>query len=312
MKISKLIMYGFGPYAESINIDFEKLNEEGLFLITGNTGAGKTSIFDGITYALYGDVNLENSEKRNGLICDFLTREEHKNVFVELHFEVGAKNFIIKRTPKYMTEITRGKNKGEMKEEPETLEFYENGILKERNKMEIDIYIRDEVIRLKKDQFKKIIMLAQGAFNEFIKAGSDEKADILNKIFGTEFYKEFEEKLKYEVNEKGKTIEKEKDNIITILKNASITDNETWNDLIKNKVIDFEKQIDILKEKGTEILNYIKTEETKLQELKEKKDKIISEIEISKNLNEGIDKFKKSLELIEYLKEQHTKYHPRS
>ena len=101
MRPIRLKMSGIGPYASEINLDFSKLNEEGLFLITGATGAGKTSIFDGITYALFGKANFDDNEKKNGIICDYIDDKEKSKAYAEYTFDLDGIEYRVRRTPAY-------------------------------------------------------------------------------------------------------------------------------------------------------------------------------------------------------------------
>lgn len=104
MRPKKLIMSAFGPYAEKVEVNFEKLGQRGLYLITGDTGAGKTTIFDAITFALYGEASGENRE--SSMFRSKYAKADTPTE-VQLHFYYGEKEYYVKRNPEYI----RPKNK---------------------------------------------------------------------------------------------------------------------------------------------------------------------------------------------------------
>ncbi|MGL5058227.1 MAG: AAA family ATPase, partial [Fusobacteriaceae bacterium] len=282
MRPSRLKMRGIGPYAKQVDIDFSSLNANGLFLITGATGAGKTSIFDGITYALYGKTNLNDDEKLNGILSDYIDADDYKNAFVEFSFELDGIDYKVKRTPKYPYINRNGKEAS--KAETCTVEFKDKII---DNKSEVERCI-EEIIKLSYPQFKKIMMLAQGSFNEFIKSNSNDKASILNQIFETDIYEKFEEKLKEKKDDLNKKLETERNKAIMSIKSLKI-DKEEWKNILKQEYIDYKnieiilnEEIELEKTKGLELKN-------KKNGLNDKRDKIKKEkIEIE-ILNKGID-----------------------
>ncbi|MCX5773907.1 MAG: SMC family ATPase, partial [Fusobacteria bacterium] len=234
MRPIRLIMKGVGPYATRIEIDFSLLSREGLFLISGPTGAGKTSIFDGITYALYGEANSGDGEKRSSLVCDHLREEEKKESFVEFEFMVGKKSYCIKRFPSYTFINTSGKSipRGEKAEL-----IYEGTQITKL--AEIEMAITQEIIQLNYKQFRKIMMLAQNSFNEFIQATSTEKSVILGQIFDTTLYKLFEERLKSESDEALLNVEAFKRELSSKLMQVESED-ANWHAQVNSAEMDFE------------------------------------------------------------------------
>ena len=124
MRPIKLTMSAFGPYAGKTEIDFEKLGTRGLYLITGDTGAGKTTIFDGITYALYGEPSGDNRD-----VNMFRSKyaEQETPTEVELTFEYAGKEYYIKRNPEYERPAKRGG--GMTSEKAAAMLRYPNGTL---------------------------------------------------------------------------------------------------------------------------------------------------------------------------------------
>ena len=178
MKPLKLAMSAFGSYADVQTIDFTKLGANGLYLITGETGAGKTTIFDGISFALFGKASGAGRDDYSMLRSDFVT--EKAKTFVELDFACGPKQYNIKRSIK-----KAGQNV--------VLTLPGGGSLSGDRNVKQKIA---EIIGLDRDQFAQIVMIAQNDFLRFLQSGTDERLKILRRIFGTETLKQFQENLK--------------------------------------------------------------------------------------------------------------------
>lgn len=196
MRPVKLSMKAFGPYKAEETVDFRKLESNNLFLITGNTGAGKTTIFDAITYALYGEASSGDRDDKN-LISDFADEEEITHVVFD--FSLSGKYYRVSRIPEQQRKKQRGDG---FTTQPAEASFYETDIEGNEIRLIASRKIRDvnekltELIGLDANQFKQIIMLPQGAFRELLTSKSDERQKILQKLFMTEKYQLFEEKLK--------------------------------------------------------------------------------------------------------------------
>jgi len=192
MRPVRLTMSAFGSYAKETTISFDHL-EQGLFLITGNTGSGKTLIFDAIMYALYDDTS-GMTRGRNKLRSDFATSDVE--TFVELEFILRGETYTIKRSPKYMRPKRRGSGMTERQAEVELI--YPDG--------RVETMIRvveeevNELLGLDKNQFRQVAMIAQGEFYELIGASSSDRSEIFRRIFDTGLYERmqilFAEKLK--------------------------------------------------------------------------------------------------------------------
>ncbi|WP_028855970.1 AAA family ATPase [Psychrilyobacter atlanticus] len=282
MRPIRLKMMGIGPYAGEVDLDFSKLNEEGLFLITGATGAGKTSIFDGITYALFGKANFDDNEKKNGIICDYIDDKEKSKAYVEYTFDLDGIEYRVRRTPAY--EYINRNDKLSKKLESVEIEFKDEI---KTNKTEVNKFIEEDIIKLDYKQFKKIIMLAQGSFSEFIKSNSNQKSEILKQIFNTDIYEKISYRLKDKSDNIRKNIYKSKGDIFAALRTLEIEDEE-WTDLLKKEVLEYEKLNRIISSNKLSL-------ETLIEEKKNKKSKLdivtlTKEIEESKVINEGIIK----------------------
>ncbi|MCR4716395.1 MAG: SMC family ATPase [Lachnospiraceae bacterium] len=195
MKPIKLIISAFGPYKDEMPaIEFEQFEDRGIFLISGDTGAGKTMIFDAICYALYGETSGSYRDTKN-LRCD--SAEADKESFVDFYFSHQGKNYHIKRNPSY----ARINKKGNITTEKEKVIFYyPDGSTKEGNK-EVDGSktnpgIVKELLHVDAKEFMQIAMIAQGEFWSLLNATTDQRTGILRTIFHTESYKNIEFKLK--------------------------------------------------------------------------------------------------------------------
>ncbi len=208
MKPLKITMSAFGPYAGLTVIDFEKyLN--GLYIITGDTGAGKTTIFDAITFALYGEASTERREN-SMLRSDFAGRDV--KTFVELEFIYRGEVYKIYRNPSY-------KREGLKTAETAKAELtYPDGNVRTGVK-EVNSAVRD-ILGIDCGQFTQIAMIAQGDFLKLLLAGTEERGRIFRKIFYTDFYRDFQDRLKLRCNETRKKYEELKSAIVNAMDGA--------------------------------------------------------------------------------------------
>ena len=282
MRPNRLKMLGIGPYATEVDIDFTRLNEEGLFLITGATGAGKTSIFDGITYALFGKTNFDDTEKKNGIICDYITEGEKTKAYVEYEFELDGIEYRVRRTPAY--EYVNRNGKLSKKSESAEIEY---GDKIKTKKSEVDKFIEKDVIKLEYSQFKKIIMLAQGSFSEFIKSNSNDKSKILRQIFDTDIYERVSEKLKVKTENIRGDISAKKRNIFARLGTLEIED-PLWKEMVAEENLDYERLSEIIEGEKEAITNLIRKEK---EEKKQHNIEAVTEkIATGRLINNNIDK----------------------
>ncbi len=193
MKPHVLTMSAFGPYAGETRIDFDRFGGKGLFLITGDTGAGKTSIFDGITYALYG--SMSGDRKPKDVRSHFAS--PGTRTFVRLEFTHDGKDYVIERSPEYERPKQRGEGFTKVPAQVE-MRCLQGGmpLVKEKE-------VGAEVIRVlgvSYDQWKQVAMLAQGEFRKLLTAKSEDRSDTMRMIFSTENVKRFQEELKQKAN----------------------------------------------------------------------------------------------------------------
>jgi len=184
MRPNKLVLSAFGPYASKVELDLSQLGENGVYLITGDTGAGKTTIFDAITFALFG--------KPSGDIRDVKTlRSEYANekieTYVELDFIYHDEEYHIYRRPEYT--YTHVQKNGEVKQRSKATDAYlilPNGdrIVKPT---EVTKQV-EQLLGMKRDQFRQIAMIAQGSFLEILNADTKERGKLFEKVFMTSKY----------------------------------------------------------------------------------------------------------------------------
>ncbi|MBQ7522575.1 MAG: SMC family ATPase [Clostridia bacterium] len=191
MRPIKLTMSAFGAYADKTEINFEKLGQSGIYLITGNTGAGKTTIFDAIVYALYGETS--NSDRKPNMFRSVYANGTTKT-YVELWFQCNGKEYRVRRNPEYDRPKDRGEGTTKEKSSCELEKFADKTIVSKSTK-EVNNAIQ-EIIGLDCNQFMQIAMIAQGEFKKLLTSSTDERKKIFSKIFKTGKYGELQKKLK--------------------------------------------------------------------------------------------------------------------
>lgn len=199
----KIIMENFGPFLHE-EVDFEEMSEAPLFLISGKTGAGKTTIFDAITFALYGDAS-GGVRSSNEIRSSFAEPTEETRV--QFIFEHQGRNYSIERWPKQTLAKKNGKGETTKNQKVQLSVFNDAG-------QEVEAYTKVDavneviyqILHLQKDQFRQIVMLPQGEFRTFLNANSTEKETVLRSLFGTSFYRNFTENLKLQKVELEKSV----------------------------------------------------------------------------------------------------------
>ena len=197
MRPINLVISAFGPYADKVDIDFNSFLDKGIYLISGNTGAGKSTIFEAIKFVLYGEDNGEIRSK-------YAMAETP--TFVDMTFMLRGKEYRVTRNPKYSRPKSRGEGFTTAKAEAELV--YHNGKI-------ITGYsnVTKEIVNLtglNSDQFSKIVMIAQGKFRELLETDTANRSKIFRDIFKTESYDKLQKKVK------AKYIETYKENSKTI------------------------------------------------------------------------------------------------
>jgi exonuclease SbcC len=200
MRPHKLTLGAFGPYAAEQVVDFDQLDGRNLFLITGPTGAGKTTVFDAICFALFGRAS---SMERDGAALRSHFAAGDAETFVELEFSLGHKRYWVRRSPWQLRPKKRGSGLTESEHDAEFKEMAAGSVAISKPAA-VDPKIV-ETLGLTYEQFRQIVMVPQGEFRKLITAGTREREDIFRKIFGTEQFLLIQNKL----FEKAKLLEQE-------------------------------------------------------------------------------------------------------
>lgn len=189
MRPTELIISAFGPYADEVTLDMASLGDRGLYLITGDTGAGKTTLFDAIAFALYGNASGDSRKPR--MLRSKYARPDART-YVEMEFSYNGKGYRVRRNPEYMRTKQRGE--GETREKPDAQLHMPDGRLVTGDKA-----VTAEVeglLGLNREQFSQIAMLAQGSFSRLLSGRTEDRGIIFREIFKTKPYQLFQEKLK--------------------------------------------------------------------------------------------------------------------
>lgn len=207
MKPIKLIMSAFGPYADEVTVDFTKFEERGLFLISGDTGAGKTTLFDAICFALYGKTSGSYRDTKN-LRSEYA--KESCETFVDFYFSHQGRDYHIRRSPSYERRKQRGSGTITVSEKASLYSGQEAPI---EGLKDVNNAIK-ELLHIDEKQFKQIVMIAQGEFRSLLNASTDERTKILRTIFQTSGYNSIEFKLKERMDAGGKRKERSEASIL--------------------------------------------------------------------------------------------------
>jgi DNA repair protein SbcC/Rad50 len=192
MKPVKLTMCAFGPYANKVVVPLSEFGDSGLYLITGDTGAGKTTIFDAITFALYGEASGTNRES-SMLRSDFAPLDV--KTFVELEFLYRDKLYKVERNPKYERAMRiKGRGEGTTTENANATLTMPDGKVKTGSTAVTEAI--KELIGIDRNQFSQIAMIAQGDFLKLLLATTEERGKIFRKVFNTSIYEKFQRQLK--------------------------------------------------------------------------------------------------------------------
>ena len=189
MRPTELIISAFGPYAGEVTLDMASLGDRGLYLITGDTGAGKTTLFDAIAFALYGNASGDSRKPR--MLRSKYARPDART-YVEMGFSYNGKEYRVRRNPEYMRAKQRGE--GETREKPDAELHLPDGRLVTGDKA-VTVEV-EGLLGLNREQFSQIAMLAQGSFSRLLSGRTEDRGIIFREIFKTKPYQLFQEKLK--------------------------------------------------------------------------------------------------------------------
>ncbi len=228
MKPIKLIISAIGPYAGELPpIEFDAFEEKGLFLISGDTGAGKTTIFDAICFALYGMTSGTYRDTKN--LRSEYARESTQS-YVDFYFSHQGREFHVWRQPSYERQKQRGSG---VILEKERAALYEEGQAPIEGLTQVNNAIK-ELLHIDEKQFKQIVMIAQGEFWDLLNAKTDQRTEILRTIFLTNGYKNIEYKLKDRMDTSCKIKEDAENSIIQHFKDVSANEEDEFFDELED------------------------------------------------------------------------------
>lgn len=284
MKPIKLKFQAFGPFVEEQGIDFSEIANDGLFLITGPTGAGKTSIFDAISFALYGKGSMEERERTN-IRSDFA--DENIETYVQFEFYLKDKRIEIYRTPSY-EKVGKDGKKNTKNPYARMIMFQDDKLIIEECGSDKVTKKVEELLNLNYQQFRQIVMLPQGEFRRFILANSNEREEIFKRIFDISLYEKFEEKIDAMYKEIKRKLEDNKKEVEIIAKGILI-DTEEFQEFVNNSDLSPKKIIQHINQEVEQIHKSLETINIQKNENQS----------ILKNLEEKLQKIKSNNELID-------------
>lgn len=291
MRPKKLTISAFGPYAGKTEIDFSMLGERGLFLITGDTGAGKTTIFDAITFALYGEAS---GNVRDAGMFRSKYAKENVPTFVELEFVYQGKCYRIMRNPEYLRPKGRGTGYTMQKADAQ-LTFFD-GRQPVTRMREVTRAV-EEVIGLDYRQFTRIAMIAQGDFQKLLLAGTQERGEIFRQIFHTGLYQEVQNRLRDAAKERWKEYDEIRRSISQYLAGAACGDDpEIGLEMEHLRKVKFEGKVG----RGLELLQeLLRQDEEALEQMDTRLFGLEEQIRQEDRLLGKIEHFRQTAELLE-------------
>lgn len=227
----KLTIQAFGPFAKTETVDFTQLGKNPLFLINGNTGSGKSSILDAISFAMYGETT---GKERDGaqMRCDYSPPTLPTEILFS--FQIADKAYRVERRPAQLMQKSRGDGLTLRGPEASLYQLKDDGtesLIESRKVTEVTKYIQD-LIGLNVEQFRQVMVLPQGQFRKLLLANSRDREDIFSKLFQTEIYKKIEDSISLQakvVQEKSARVE---DKITGILDTVSVKNEEEAEQLL--------------------------------------------------------------------------------
>lgn len=295
MKPTSLVLSGWGPYRGMEQADFETM-QQGLFLVSGPTGSGKTTIFDGITFALYGEVSGSIREK-DSLRSDFA--DASTPTFVTLNFTHRGKQYRVTRNPKY----DRPKLKGEgMTTEPEGGELYEGETLLASGSSQVTERVTG-LLGLDYRQFRQISMIAQGEFQQLLVSSSKERTQIFRDIFQTRIYDTMTALLSARVKALNGRIDEVKHRADEITGTFRI-ENGDWEELKSKKNRNYRKILDFIEQEDDRLESRERELASRLGELDRSYKEQVRAIEELRSGNQAVRKYENDRKTLEKLEEE--------
>lgn len=285
MRFINLVMQAFGTFKDKVEINFNNLNKGGIFLITGPTGSGKTTIFDAICFALYGELSSIGNNSQQKIRSDFATPNDI--TYVELEFQIQNKTYYIKRTPSQENVMTKKGNIGSVKHD--VLLKYDDNEISDIKGVSEKI---NEIIGLNCNMFKQVVMLPQNEFRKLLDSKTSEKETIFRNVFQTFNINNFQEKINNDCKEKINEI-KEKTTILNTL--ISRVD-EKYKDLDNNNYQNYDDIIDDIKDIVFRKKDEYKEKENILNTQLSEFENLKNDYQKAQELNKNIDLFNEYME----------------
>ncbi len=288
MRPVKLEMSAFGPYAGRTTVEFDKLGESGLYLITGDTGAGKTSIFDAITFALYGAASGAN---RDASMLRSKYADADTPTEVTLEFIYRGKKYTVRRNPEYQRPVKKGE--GTTKQNANAELTYPDGRIVTKTKDVTDAVT--EILGVDRGQFSQIAMIAQGDFLKLLLAETKDRQEIFREIFQTGIYQSFQDRVKKDASELKNSCDEARRSIDQYLKGTACDADSLlypeWEKLRDGKLLT-EDALDLLQQ----IIAADTEEQNKAQQLSAETEQQLSSVNQKIGAAEGLIKSAETLE----------------
>lgn len=300
MRPLKLVMNAFGPYKEEVTLDFTTLSQSSLFLVSGPTGAGKTTIFDAIAFALF-DAASGDSREKDTFKSQFASDTDL--CFVELEFELNGKIYSIRREP---TQIGPGERTKTKQIQANVAFYHEHGVTTKVREANDEI---QSLLGLTYEQFRQIVMLPQGAFKKMLESNSGDKEKIFRNIFQTEKFELFQTRLK----EKAKELENKRKSYKQALEQSFQGIETEQNERLEKAIEQFDvtatlEELSRLLKEEEQVLQKIRDEHKKKQEESQKQSRIIETLQQKEELEKEQNQLKDSALKIKELKDQLEKH----
>jgi len=306
MRPLRLTLQAFGPYAGKEVIDFTKLGNRTMFVITGKTGAGKTTIFDGICFAIYGKAS---GEDRSGTDLRSHFADPETLTEVSLLFSLRGQTYYIVRSPQQEKKKARGDGMTTVNAKAELYRITDQGEKQiiASNVRETEEKIK-ELIQLDAHQFRQILMIPQGEFRKLLVSDSKEKEAILQKLFHTELYKKIEEKLKEEADQLKSIVQQRKQEQERLLKSIR-TQNSELLEALHQEIVDPQRILDLLSSELKEWRSQYESIKSEISEKQVQRDQlkeqitqgkaILDQFTLKRQLEEEKTKLERQIEEVE-------------
>lgn len=288
MRPLKLTMSAFGPYADVVELDMTALGDRGLYLITGDTGSGKTTIFDAITFALYGKAS---GSSRNSNMFRSKYADDKTDTYVELEFVYGDGVYKIRRNPTYERVKKRGIGMVEEKADAEMI-FPDGHVV--TKSVEVTNEIK-KLLGIDREQFTQIVMLAQGEFMKLLLSEATERREIFRRLFKTDYFMRLQERLKAEVKNTDSRYKASAAGIAQYIGGIRCPENSEYSDMLekaKEGLISNDAVLEL-------ISGILEKDEKAVSEYNQQADLISAELE---KINNELGKYESALKQYEELK----------